>query len=126
MTVKLIPIVRLLAKQAARDLFKPRTTIAIPIEKFQVSKAVMRRVAIYAGYSSDNQYDVAIEEQSAVCRRYAERQGWTVVDCYADRVISGASLLRPGIQSLMKNAGKSAGRLYYGYVFGNDMTTMAN
>jgi len=66
----------------------------------------MPRVAIYARYSSDNQRDASIEDQIAVCRRYAERQGWTVVDWYADRAISGASLLRPGIQSLMEDAGK--------------------
>ncbi len=59
----------------------------------------MSRVAIYARYSSDNQRDTSIEDQIAVCRRYADRQGWTVVDWYADRAISGASLLRPGIQS---------------------------
>jgi len=45
----------------------------------------MPRVAIYARYSSDNQRDASIEDQIAVCRRYAERQGWTVVDWYADR-----------------------------------------
>jgi len=37
----------------------------------------MPRVAIYARYSSDNQRDASIEDQIAVCRRYAERQGWT-------------------------------------------------
>ncbi len=66
----------------------------------------MPRVAIYARYSSDNQRDASIEDQVAVSRRYAERQGWTVVDWYADRAVSGASLLRPGIQSLMEDAGK--------------------
>ncbi|MDH3660463.1 MAG: recombinase family protein [Alphaproteobacteria bacterium] len=66
----------------------------------------MSRVAIYARYSSDHQRDASIEDQIAVCRRYAERQGWTVVDWYADRAISGSSLLRPGIQSLMEDAGK--------------------
>jgi len=55
----------------------------------------MPRVVIYARYSSDNQRDASIEDQIAVCRRYADRQGWTVVDWYADRAISGASLLRP-------------------------------
>lgn len=62
-------------------------------------------VVIYARYSSDKQRDASIEDQVAVCRRYADRQGWTVVDWYADRAISGASLLRPGIQSLMDDAG---------------------
>jgi DNA invertase Pin-like site-specific DNA recombinase len=66
----------------------------------------MPRIAIYARYSSDNQRDASIEDQIAVCRRHAERQGWSVVECYSDRAISGASLLRPGIQALMEDAGK--------------------
>jgi DNA invertase Pin-like site-specific DNA recombinase len=65
----------------------------------------MPRIAIYARYSSDNQRDASIEDQIAVCRRHAERQGWSVIECYADRAISGASLLRPGIQALMADAG---------------------
>jgi DNA invertase Pin-like site-specific DNA recombinase len=31
-------------------------------------------------------------------------RGWTVVDSYTDRAISGASLLRPGIQELISDA----------------------
>lgn len=63
-------------------------------------------VAFYARYSSDNQRDASIEDQIAVCRSYTERQDWTVVDWYADRAISGASLPRPGIQSLMEETVK--------------------
>ena len=37
------------------------------------------RVAIYARHSSDNQREASIEDQLEVCRRYAERQGWTIV-----------------------------------------------
>ncbi len=61
----------------------------------------MTRVALYARYSSDNQRDASIEDQLRQSRDYAERQGWTVVETYADRAISGASLIRPGIQKLM-------------------------
>jgi len=64
----------------------------------------MIRVALYARYSSDNQRDASIEDQLRLCRQQAERQGWTVVDSYADRALSGASLLRPGIQDLMADA----------------------
>jgi DNA invertase Pin-like site-specific DNA recombinase len=39
---------------------------------------------------------------------YADRQGWTIVDSYSDRAISGASLIRPGIQGLLSDV--SAGR----------------
>jgi len=64
----------------------------------------MIKVALYARYSSENQRDASIEDQLRLCRLHAERQGWTVVDSYSDRAISGASLLRPGIQELMQDA----------------------
>ncbi len=59
------------------------------------------KVALYARYSSDNQRDASIEDQLRVCRARAEREGWRVVDSYTDRAISGASLLRPGVQELI-------------------------
>ena len=37
------------------------------------------KVAIYARYSSDNQRDASIADQMRVCRAFAERQGWTIV-----------------------------------------------
>uniref|UniRef100_UPI0005525CD1 recombinase family protein n=1 Tax=Bradyrhizobium liaoningense TaxID=43992 RepID=UPI0005525CD1 len=62
------------------------------------------KIALYARYSSDNQRDASIEDQLRLCRLYAEKQGWTEVDSYTDRAISGASLLRPGIQELISDA----------------------
>ncbi|WP_247645040.1 recombinase family protein [Brucella pituitosa] len=38
------------------------------------------KVAIYARYSSDNQRDASIADQLRVCRLYAEKQGWDVVE----------------------------------------------
>jgi site-specific DNA recombinase len=64
----------------------------------------MTRVALYARYSSDNQRDASIEDQLRLCRDYATRQNWTVVESYADRAVSGASLMRVGIQALMSDA----------------------
>ena len=66
------------------------------------------KVALYARYSSDNQRDASIEDQLRACRGYADTQGWTIVDSYSDRAISGASLIRPGIQELITDA--NAGR----------------
>ncbi|MPQ75193.1 recombinase family protein [Acetobacter senegalensis] len=66
------------------------------------------RVVLYARYSSDTQRDASIEDQLRICRTYAEQQGWTIVDSYSDRAISGASLIRPGIQDLITDA--TAGR----------------
>lgn len=62
------------------------------------------KVALYARYSSDNQRDASIVDQFRICRVYAEKQGWQIVEEYSDQAISGASLLRPGIQSLIADA----------------------
>ena len=62
------------------------------------------KVSIYARYSSDHQRAASIPDQQLLCREFAARQGWTVVADYTDASMSGASLMRPGIQSLMRAA----------------------
>ena len=62
------------------------------------------KVALYARYSSENQRDASIADQFRMCRLYAEKQGWQIVEEYSDHAISGASLLRPGIQALISDA----------------------
>src|SRR5512145_3267455 len=62
------------------------------------------KVAIYARYSSDNQRDASIADQLRICREFAARQGWTVVQEFTDHAISGATLLRSGFQALMRHA----------------------
>jgi DNA invertase Pin-like site-specific DNA recombinase len=62
------------------------------------------KVAIYARYSSDNQRDASIADQLRVCREFAVRQGWMVVEEFTDHAISGATLLRSGFQALMRDA----------------------
>ena len=64
----------------------------------------MFRVALYARYSSDQQREASIEDQLRLCRLYAEEQGWIVAESYHDRAVSGASLIRPGIQALLTDA----------------------
>src|ERR671915_289284 len=62
------------------------------------------KVDIYARYSSDNQRDASIADQVRICREFAARQGWTVVQEFTDHAISGATLLRSGFQALMRDA----------------------
>lgn len=64
----------------------------------------MTRVALYARYSSDQQREASIEDQLRLCRLHAEKQSWAVADSYHDRAVSGASLIRPGIQALLADA----------------------
>jgi site-specific DNA recombinase len=62
------------------------------------------RAAIYARFSTDMQRDASIEDQIRSCRDYAARQGLTVLEIYSDRAVSGASLMRSGLQKLMRDA----------------------
>jgi site-specific DNA recombinase len=62
------------------------------------------KVAIYARYSSDNQRDASIADQLRICREFAARQGWAVIQEFTDHAISGATLLRSGFQALMRDA----------------------
>tara|TARA_R100000935_G_scaffold30156_1_gene50475 strand:+ start:19672 stop:21357 length:1686 start_codon:yes stop_codon:yes gene_type:complete len=60
--------------------------------------------AIYARFSTDMQRDASIDDQVRACREYAARQGIDIVATYSDRAISGASLIRSGVQNLLRDA----------------------
>lgn len=64
------------------------------------------RAAAYARFSSEMQRETSIEDQVAVARRYADAQGWQLLEehIYRDEAISGASLERPGVQALLAAA----------------------
>ncbi|MCW1920867.1 recombinase family protein [Rhodobacter sp. KR11] len=62
------------------------------------------RVVIYARFSTDKQRDASIEDQVDSCRDFAARQGWEIVEVYSDRAVSGASMFRPGIEKLQRDA----------------------
>jgi len=61
----------------------------------------MTAAAIYARYSSDLQRDASIADQIRLCKELAKREGRRVINCYTDHAISGASLIRPGMQMLL-------------------------
>ena len=63
------------------------------------------KAAIYARFSSDLQNERSIDDQIALCRAYAERQGMIIAQVYEDRAISGASTVtRHGWRTLMAHA----------------------
>jgi site-specific DNA recombinase len=62
----------------------------------------MKRTAIYARFSTELQNERSIEDQTVLCRSYAERNGWSVVAVYHDRARSGASIYgRDGLMRLI-------------------------
>lgn len=62
------------------------------------------KVAIYARYSSENQRDASIADQFRICREFAKRQGWHIAAEYSDHAVSGATIMRPGFQAMMREA----------------------
>ena len=64
------------------------------------------RAVIYARYSSHGQNDASIEQQVAECRAYAEQAGYTILDVYADRALTGTSDKRPDFQRMIADAAK--------------------
>ena len=59
---------------------------------------------IYARYSSDKQSAESIDDQCRTCRAFAEREGWTNIEVYADRAISGTRKDRPDYQRMLTDA----------------------
>ena len=57
---------------------------------------------IYPRYSSENQEERSIDDQTRICQAYAERERWNVVAVLPDFAISGAPLLRRGYQKLLE------------------------
>ena len=66
----------------------------------------MTRVALYARYSSEGQREASIEDQYRNCERFAEREGWQIVERYADKGISGTKdeTGRDGYAAMLKSA----------------------
>ena len=62
------------------------------------------RAAIYARFSTDLQTAASIDDQVRVCGERIQQDGHQIAQVYTDRAISGASLGRSGIQSLMADA----------------------
>jgi site-specific DNA recombinase len=62
------------------------------------------RAALYARFSTDLQRDASIEDQLRACRAFAAKQGIEIVEEYSDRAISGASLMRSGIQKMLRDS----------------------
>ena len=71
------------------------------------------RAAIYARYSTDLQSISRIDDQVRLCRERLERDGHELVEVYSDRAISGATLLRSGVQRLLQDAGRGGFDLVY-------------
>jgi site-specific DNA recombinase len=65
----------------------------------------MKRATIYARFSSDRQRDRSIADQVALCKALARRNGWTVIEVYADHALSGSTVHgRPEFSRMLADA----------------------
>ena len=71
------------------------------------------RAVIYARYSTELQSASSIDDQVRLCRERLERDGHELVKVYSDRAVSGATLIRPGVQLLMQDASRGGLNLVY-------------
>lgn len=76
------------------------------INEFKVGKGNIMKVVIYARYSSSAQRAASIPEQIKVCKEYAERNQYVVVDIYKDEALTGKHDKRPALQQLLKDCTK--------------------
>src|SRR5215469_5490673 len=67
----LVSLVRILARQAARQAFMRE-------REHLRGECTAMKAALYARFSSDIQRDTSIADQLRLCRLFAERQGWTL------------------------------------------------
>jgi DNA invertase Pin-like site-specific DNA recombinase len=65
----------------------------------------MKKAVIYARFSIDLQNERSIEDQVALCRSYASREGLDIVEVHEDRARSGGSIMgRAGLIRLLDQA----------------------
>src|SRR5262245_17268647 len=70
-----------------------------------MGQVVKLRAATYARYSSDIQNDKSIEDQAAICKQLADRQGIKIITGFSDRAMTSVNLFdRDGLLNLLKEA----------------------
>ena len=62
----------------------------------------MKKAAIYARYSSENQRDESIDAQIFAIEEYAKRNNIIIVATYIDRAKSATTADRPSFQEMIK------------------------
>lgn len=59
---------------------------------------------IYARFSSHTQQEQSIDGQLRVCKEYAKKHGYTVINEYVDRALTGRTDRRPGFLQMIEDA----------------------
>ena len=81
----------------------------------------MKNAVIYARYSSSSQNEQSIEGQLRDCYTFAEREGYSILETYIDRALTGRNDNRPEFQRMITDAKK--GQFQYVIVYKLDRFT---
>ena len=69
----------------------------------------LKRVVLYARYSTDQQNPASIETQLDLGKEFVMRQGWDLADTFVDAGVSGSSFeTRPGLQAALARSSTGA------------------
>ena len=77
----------------------------------------MKNAVIYARYSSDNQTEQSIEGQVRVCKEYADKNDFAIVNEYIDRAMTGTNDNRPAFQQMLSDSKKKGFEFVLVYKF---------
>lgn len=77
-----------------------------------MEKQKRKNIVIYARYSSDKQTEQSIEGQLRVCKEYAERNNFYVLNEYIDRALTGRTDKRPAFLQMIEDAKQG----YFDYI----------
>ena len=77
----------------------------------------MKKAVIYARYSSDSQTEQSIDGQLRVCKEFAEREGYKIVETYIDRAMTGTNDNRPDFQRMLYESSKKGFNFVIVYKF---------
>lgn len=76
-----------------------------------------KRAVIYARFSSSRQREESIEGQVRECKYFAEHEGYTILNVYADHAISGRTDERPQFQQMIEDSHKGLFQYIIVYTF---------
>lgn len=67
-----------------------------------------KNAVIYARYSSERQNEQSIEGQIRIITQYAEKGGYSIIDTYIDRAMTGRNDDRPSFQKMISDSANKA------------------
>ena len=59
---------------------------------------------IYARYSSSGQREESIERQVEICKNFAQKNNYKIIDTYIDRALSGRTDKRPNFLKMISDS----------------------